>query len=394
MMSVATRNALLVRRPGKRTFVITRSTFAGAGKHVGKWLGDNLSLWDHYRISISGILGFASVYQVPMVGADICGFGDNTTEHLCARWATLGAFYPFMRNVGFRSFHLFYVTHLLLDPAQPGFIQSPRILSMGECDTGSSKCHQRSVCLSANLSNSSIDQSPCRYRLLDYLYTSFHQANTDGTPVLQPLWFNYPKDQATYSIDLQFFYGDSILVSPVTDEDATSVTIYLPHDIFYDFNTLTPVCGTGANITLNNVPFTEIPLHIRGGSILPLRAQSAKTTKELRTHDFEFVVAPGTDGTAEGQLYVDDGVSINQPQETQVRMSYKKGLLTVKGEFGFKTGVKASRVRFLGVTGVPTMVEVNSKAVSHGQVSYDGRHQVLDVEVGLDFSMGFEVQIS
>lgn len=360
MMSTATRNAMISRRPNRRPLIITRSTFAGAGRHVGKWLGDNLSTWDQYRRSIGGMLNFASIFNIPMVGSDVCGFGDNTTETLCARWAMLGAFNPFYRNHNIDTgiSQEFYVWPLTTEAAKAAI------------DT--------------------------RYRLLDYLYTAFHSAHVDGSTVLSPLWYQYPKDTTTYPIDLQFFYGPSLLVSPVTEENSTTVKYYLPADTWYSFADLSAVSSKGEWVTQQDVSYTQIPLHIKGGSVVPLRNESAMTTTELRKKPFSIVVAPDAQGKASGVLYVDDGETIDpaQSKTTQVTFTFSGKKLSVGGRFGYDSGfgVGWKTVKIAGVDKQPARVSVDGRAVKG--VKYDAKTKVLEVEVAIDRLRAFELVLA
>ena len=81
----------------KRSFIISRSTFAGTGKYGSHWLGDNWSQWPFIKHSISGVYNF-HMFGIPYVGPDICGFIGDTTWEMCSRWIQVGTFYPFARN--------------------------------------------------------------------------------------------------------------------------------------------------------------------------------------------------------------------------------------------------------------------------------------------------------
>ena len=183
-----------------------------------------------------------------------------------------------------------------------------------------------------------------RYRLLDYIYTAMHIQTIDGTPLVQPLFFKYPNDSRTFGLELQYFYGPSLLVAPVPEENATFVDIYFPNDIFYDWHTHKKILGQGRNITISDQSLMNIPLYLRGGVVIPTRIRSAMTTKELREQDFELLVPVGADGRAEGRLYLDDGVSLVQNAVTDITSRYSRGVLTAKGKFRFNSEIKIKKV--------------------------------------------------
>ncbi|EJD48260.1 hypothetical protein AURDEDRAFT_61187 [Auricularia subglabra TFB-10046 SS5] len=315
-MVSATRTALLKRRPGVRPFVLTRSNFAGLGRLGAHWFGDNNSTWSDYRVQLPQMLAYAAIHQVPMVGSDVCGFNGRADEFMCQRWTMLGALSPFYRN------------HADISAPAQEFYRWPSVAATA----------RKAIAM--------------RYRLIDYLYTHMRRQSVTGEPAIKPLFFAYPTDANTFPIDMQYFFGDSILVSPVTADMSQDVTFYLPNDLFYDFWTGARVQGEGKPVTRTGVAWDDLPLHIRGGSIIPLRIESAMTTAELRTKGFHLVIAPGKNGQAKGTLYLDDGESIDVGSNyNEINFHWNGLFLTSSGKFGSKFQPRIQSITFAGKNG-------------------------------------------
>jgi alpha-glucosidase len=96
-MARASREGLDRLRPNERSFVLTRSGFAGIQRWSSVWLGDNNSTWDQLEQSLPMLCNIG-LSGVAFVGVDIGGFAGNATPELFARWMELGVVYPFMRG--------------------------------------------------------------------------------------------------------------------------------------------------------------------------------------------------------------------------------------------------------------------------------------------------------
>lgn len=318
---------------GKRSVVISRSTFPSAGLHGGHWLGDNTATFNDLYLSIPGILNF-NLFGVPLVGADICGFNGNTNKELCARWTQLGAFYPFSRNHNTKS-------AMSQDPA-----------SFGADFAGMA----RNVLLT-------------RYLLIPYLYTMFAQAHTLGSAVARPLFYEFPKDPTTYPVDRQFLLGPALLITPVLTQGATSVTGYFPDATWYDGSdgSVLQSSGNGGQYHTLQAPWDKIPYHFRGGYVIPTQ-QPDITTYQSRQNPFQLVVALSSTDEARGGLFYDDGESLDpiiSAPYLYVHYIVTKGSL--KGQVDSKSSYvpqqPLSEVRVFGASSKPSSVTVNGDPI-------------------------------
>jgi len=348
----------------KRAFVVSRSTFPGQGHYGAHWTGDISSSWDDLKYSIPAIINM-NMYGIPMVGADICGFNGDTTEQLCSRWMQLGAFYPFSRNhntIGKRD----------QDPAAMG----PLVIASSQNALG------------------------IRYKLLSFFYTHMVRAHLNGTPAVRSLLMNYPTDRTTYGIDKQFMWGDQLMVVPVLQPNTEQVTGYFPKGTWYLYhNEMEPI--QGPKFAEVEAPLTQIPLFVKGGSIIPLK-RNGSTTYESALNPFflrlylpkeECISSGDIDSanrnssscsvTAVGELMVDDGDSLDSMESgnfTHVNFESSH-------DFNANTGKMFSKVASDGYKQTPLLTFVSlhgiGKPVNEVRLAGQTVHHFQDTDIDM-----------
>uniref|UniRef100_A0AAR2JC93 Neutral alpha-glucosidase AB n=1 Tax=Pygocentrus nattereri TaxID=42514 RepID=A0AAR2JC93_PYGNA len=273
---MATTDGLIQRSGGtERPFVLTRAFFAGSQRYGAVWTGDNAAEWDHLKISIPMCLSLGLV-GISLCGADVGGFFKSPSAELLVRWYQTGAYQPFFR------------AHAHLDtPRREPWLFGPE---------------------NTALIRDAIRQ---RYTLLPYWYQQFYQAHKTGQPVMRPLWVEYPKDTATFTIDDEFLIGQDLLVHPVTEEGARGVTAYLPGqgEVWYDVHTFQK--HNGAQNLYIPVTMSSIPVFQRGGSIVPRKVRVRRSSDCMENDPYTLYVALSPQRVAVGELYIDDGHTFN-----------------------------------------------------------------------------------
>jgi lysosomal alpha-glucosidase len=223
--------------------------------------------------------------------------------------------------------------------------------------------------------------------MLPFLYTLFHFAHVNGSTVARPLFFEFSYDEETWNVDRQFMWGGALLVTPVLEENATSVRGYFPPGVrWFDLRSGREMITHGY-VTLD-APLSTIPLHVRGGSIIPMQEPNTTTT-DSRKNPFALLVALDDNQSGEGWLFWDDGESLATYETgsySLLHFTARKDSVTSSVEHLGYSGLSQATLHLFTIYGLPHQpqsVKLNDIDIRTSDVTWNGDTKVLTVSVTL-----------
>lgn len=236
----------------KNILNLLRCAWAGSQKYGALvWSGDIHSSFESFRNQFAAGLHMG-IAGIPWWTTDIGGFhgGDPREEsfrEVFARWFQYGTFCPVMRLHGDREPH----------SAPMSTVGGGRMASGGPNEVWSYGETMYEMCRK---------YMTLRENLRPYITELMRAAHEQGTPVMRPMFYDFPAEAAAWDADAQYMFGPDLLVSPVMEAGVREKDVYLPAGTWY--NVWTGEAVEGGRTVKAEAPLTTIPVFTRNPALL------------------------------------------------------------------------------------------------------------------------------
>lgn len=287
--------------PEERPFILMRAGYSGSQQYgMVPWSGDVSRTWGGLKpqmeISLQmGLQGMAYMHS------DLGGFaGANKDAELYVRWLQYGVFQPIFRPHAQQE-----------EPSEAIFKDAQ----------------------TKALAKAAIE---LRYQMLPYNYSIAYENHANGTPLLRPIFMEFPAAKWSFTETETYMWGPSFLVHAITDSITSSKDkVYqtkLPSDASW-FELSTGRLVAKSKVTMTNdgnfnvasTPKTlyHIPVYVRSGAFIPMSPiiQSTEAYRDTAVL-LHFYVNPTVIDSSSFVWYEDDGTTFDAQSKGLAKKLY------------------------------------------------------------------------
>lgn len=218
-----------------------RDGFIGSQRYPVQWGGDPQSDWEGMAASIRGGLSYG-LSGVPYHATDVGGFygAAQPDAELYLRWTANAIFSSHFRYHG---------------------IGAREPWAFGE---EAEKVARKLL--------------EFRYRLIPYIAGAAEQAARTGLPLMRAMPLAFPHDRAARGFELQYLFGDALLVAPITRAGGTVEVWFPAGEAWHDLATGERIAGGQSRVIARAID--DLPAWGREGHVLCL-GRSVRHTGEI-----------------------------------------------------------------------------------------------------------------
>ena len=353
--------------PTERPFILMRAGYSGSQRFgMVPWSGDVNRTWGGLKpqmeISLQmGLQGMAYMHS------DLGGFaGANNDPELYIRWLQYGVFQPIFRP------------HAQQEVASEAIFKDAQTKALAK------------------------EAIELRYRLLPYNYSLAYENATMGTPLLRPIFMEFPEAKWSFESTDTYMWGPAFLVHAITDslnsqEYASQIEMSttLPASAsWFDFHSghlvakerLLDVSQTDYHIVMTPKTLQHIPVFVRSGSFVPMSpvVQSTESYRDSAVVIHYYIDAQQASLTSEFVWFEDDGSTFDAENKGVSKKLLCKSVksaalctLEFKADFGAQLQKKSFQFAVQVHTNkAPKSVKVGGKRV---KFTFEEEKQVLQI---------------